>query len=180
MTPDWLLYLSAIVLIPVLLYGLRWIFSLEPKDSPDKSATYIPVRRLGRVLEWTFVMFGELMLAGDLFEFLNGKGGSLWLAPFGLTVALFASYTVNTHLWLDAIGMHYRTGVARSRVIAWKDLDHYEQTVVRGRNAATRYFLFRSNDGATFWISKTNYDIDSLLALIREHANVNEQPYVNR
>lgn len=111
---------------------------------------------------------------------MDGKDNGIWGIPVGIAISLFASYSTNTHLWLDDIGMHYRRGLGKPRLIEWKDLDHYEQTVVWGREAATRYLLLRSRDGTTFWISKDSYDMSKLLDAIRTHAAISEQPFVRQ
>jgi len=175
---PWLPVLIAIGVAAMFLILFRWIFSLDDDPSRKQGVDYIPLRPLARTMEIIFMFGGSISIVSGVDLYLRGDNKGIGMATFGLAFALFAGFIFNSHLWLDSEGMHYRTGIGKTQLILWKDLRYYNiQRVSGAQSGTTVYFRFHSSDGTTLSISRTGYNIDSLLQKIRQHSDIHEQPY---
>jgi hypothetical protein len=178
---PWFPVFIAIALTTIFLVLFGWIFSLDEDPSRKQGVDYIPLRPRAKAAEVIFMFSGSICIAGGIDLFLQGSDKGIWPATFGLAFTLFAGLSFNTHLWLDSEGMHYRIGFGKVQSIRWKDLQYYDiQRITCGTSGTTVYFRFHSSDDTLLSISRTNYDISSLLEKIRTNSDIREQPYKKR
>jgi hypothetical protein len=160
-----------------LLMGFRGIFSLDEDVARMQGVDYIPQKPIMRWIEPLFMLFGSGLIVNGARSFSVDDNEWLWLILFGIAFSAITGFASNTHLWLDEQGMHYRSGVGSVQTIDWKSLDHYEVRSVSDSEGVTYYYDFYSDSGGSISISKSSYNMDSLLAKVAAHADVPERPY---
>jgi hypothetical protein len=175
---PWLPVPEVVGLTVVFLLLFRWIFSLDDDPSRRQGVNFIPLSPLAGTMKIIFMVGGSISIVSGVDLYLRGDNKGIGMATFGLALALFAGFIFNTHLWLDSEGMHYRVGIGKVQLIFWKDLRYYDIHRVTGlQSGTTVYFRFHSTDDTILSISRTSYNIDSLLQKVRQHSDIHERPY---